>query len=372
VRQTNAASCALALCLLFGVGWYGAAASETDQFTLPDAALEDLGAQLSAKTLEILNDEVARLNEDIARSRRKSPQALIPALDEERFAQGFFQRTGVGLPESTMERYIRYGDLPGKHLRFMPSPFASVYAWVLTPVPFALVVFSSPTVRLYGVDLGTDKIGHFYQQGYEYYDRYRGARAKGMSERPAIDVAVDYGVTTENMAYGVMLSGVYSNGDLAANYAGFKFYRNLLNQVVIGDRVLPPIIVAREDGYWRVNPERANADLLKPYISEHLNEAYNPSEYVVGVERIRRHVRERCQRWFAEVPGFNEQSYRAALMRVETWYGESYGWELPEKYAATLLECFHPTPEAPKPEHARCPQQGRNPDTMCRSGAAAR
>lgn len=372
MRQTNAASCALALCLLFGVGWYGAAASETDQFTLPDAALEDLGAQLSAKTLEILNDEVARLNEDIARSRRKSPQAPIPALDEERFAQDFFQRTGVGLPESTMERYIRYGDLPGKHLRFMPSPFASVYAWVLTPVPFALVVFSSPTVRLYGVDLGTDKIGHFYQQGYEYYDRYRGARAKGMSERPAIDVAVDYGVTTENMAYGVMLSGVYSNGDLAANYAGFKFYRNLLNQVVIGDRVLPPIIVAREDGYWRVNPERANADLLKPYISEHLNEAYNPSEYVVGVERIRRHVRERCQRWFAEVPGFNEQSYRAALMRVETWYGESYGWELPEKYAATLLECFHPTPEAPKPEHARCPQQGRNPDTICRSGAAAR
>jgi len=47
-----------------------------------------------------------------------------------------------------MERYIRYGDLPGRNVRFMPSPFASVYAWVLTPVPFALVVFSSPTVRL--------------------------------------------------------------------------------------------------------------------------------------------------------------------------------------------------------------------------------
>src|SRR5262249_45398074 len=341
-------------------------ASETDQFTLPDAPLQELGPELSAKTLEILSAEVTRINEDIARSRRKKPQAAIPPLDEERLAQTFFQRTGVGLPESTLERYIRYGDLPGKNLRFMPSPFASVYAWVLTPVPFALVVFSSPTVRLYGVDLGTDKIGHLYQQGYEYYERYRGARAKGVPERAAIDVAVDYGVTTENMAYGVMLSGVYSNGDLAANYAGFKFYRNLVNQVVIGDRVLPPIIISRDDGYWTLNPERANADLLRPYVSEHLNEAYNPSEYVVGVEKIRQHVRDRCQRWLAEVPGFNEQSYRAALIRVQTWYGESYGWELPEKYAATMLECFHPT-DPPKARHARCANQARNPDATCRS-----
>jgi len=365
VRQTNAASYAVALWLLLGSGMRDADASETDQFTLPDTGLEDLGPELSAKTLEILSAEVTRINEDIARSRRKKPQAPIPYLDEQRLAQDFFQRTGVGLPESTMERYIRYGDLAGKNLRFMPSPFASVYAWVLTPVPFALVVFSSPTVRLYGVDLGTDKIGHLYQQGYEYYERYRHARAKGLPERAAIDVAVEYGVTTENMAYGVMLSGVYSNGDLAANYAGFKFYRNLLSHVVVGDRVLPPIIVLRDDGYWMLNPERANADLLKPYISEHLSEAYNPSEYVIGVEPIRRHVRERCPRWLAEVPAFNEQSYRAALVRVRTWYGEPYGWELPEKYAATLLECFHPTPDPPTPKHARCGHQGRNPDAMC-------
>jgi hypothetical protein len=339
-------------------------ASETDQFTLPDAPLEDLGSELSAKTLEILGAEVARLNEEIARARRKNPQTASAPLDEQRLAFDILQRTGVGLPESTLERYIRYGDLPGKNLRFMPSPFQSVYAWVLTPVPFALVVFSSPTVRLYGVDLGTDKIGHFYQQGYEYFDRYQRARAKGLPERAAIDVAVDYGVTTENMAYGVMLSGVYSNGDLAANYAGFKFYRNLLSEIVIGDRVLPPIIIPGDGGYWTLNPERANADLLKPYVSEHLSEAYNPSEYVVGVEPIRRHVRERCQRWFAEVPGFNEQSYRAALLRVQTWYGEAYGWELPERYAATLLECFHPTPE-PRRSRDRCPHQGRNPDTTC-------
>src|SRR6266550_4498514 len=83
-----------------------------------------------------------------------------------------------------------------------------------------------PTIRLYGIDLGTDKIGHIFQQGFEYLTRYEDALDGGTDEATAIAGAVHYGVRTELGLYGILLTGVYSNGDLAGNYAGFKFFRN--------------------------------------------------------------------------------------------------------------------------------------------------
>jgi hypothetical protein len=97
----------------------------------------------------------------------------------------------------------------------------------------------------------------------------------------------------------------------------------------------------RHDGArWVIDPGRDNPELLKPFISEHLNEAYNPSRQFFSRDRIRSHVRDRCANWFGQVPGFDETGYRAQLERVKTWFGESYGWELPEDMAVTLLECF--------------------------------
>ena len=111
-----------------------------------------------------------------------------------------------------------------------------------------------PTIRLYGVDQGTDKIGHVFQQGYEYLTRYEDALAGGADEASALAGAVEYGVLTEKGLYGMLLTGVYSNGDLAGNYAGFKFYRNLFHEVKIGDRALPPIL--RRDGvHWTIDPD---------------------------------------------------------------------------------------------------------------------
>ena len=43
--------------------------------------------------------------------------------------------------------------------------------------------------------------------------------------------------------------GIYSNADLAANYAGLKFYLNLTRAVDVGGASLPPVLV-RADGKW--------------------------------------------------------------------------------------------------------------------------
>ncbi len=318
-----------------------ALATETDQFTLPPKPLDDLGRDMGGVVVAALREAVAELDATLVERRLRNPQADLEPGDERKVATRVYEATGVGTPEATMERILRYGDYGNRNVRFVPSYFETIYSGAFSPYPLAHMTTDCPTIRLYGIDLGTDKPGHIFQQGYEYYNLYEDARAGGADEQAARARAVDWGVLTEKGLYGIALTGVYSNGDLAGNYAGFKFYRNLFHEIRIGETTLAPI-VRRDGDRYAIDPARDNADIMRPYVTEHLNEAFNPSRPVFSVERIRGHVRERCAAWKARVPEFSETWYRAHLERNRTWFGEPYGWELPDADAANLLECFKP------------------------------
>lgn len=341
MRRLSSLFAACVLALLFGFATSGARATETDQFTRPPKPLDDLGPDLGALVLAILHAEISQLNTRIDERIQFDPKAANEPIKEREFVTHVYEQTGVGLPESTMERELRYGAFPGRNVRFQPAYLDSIYAWVASPFPPAHIMTDCPTIRLYGIDLGTDKIGHIFQQGYEYLTRYEDALAGGADEATALAAAVNYGVLTEKGLYGIMMTGVYSNGDLAGNYAGLKFFRNLFHEVRIGDRTLQPLL-RREGAHVVIDPSRDNNDLLRPFVSEHLNEVANPSLYFFSVDRIRSHVRDRCSSWLKQVPDFNEASYRATLERVKTWFGEPYGWDLPDDKAISLLECFAP------------------------------
>ena len=332
---------ALGLALTLGLGAPAALATETDQFTLPPKPLDDLGPDMGAAALTTLREGVAQLNARLAERRALKPQAGLEPNDERLLATHIYEDTGVGVPEATMERILRYGNYGDRNVRFVPSYFDTIYAGAFAPYPLAHITTNCPTIRIYGVYVGTDKPGHIFQQGWEYYNMYEDARARGVDETTAIGRAVAYGVLTEKGIYGIALTGVYSNGDLAGNYAGFKFYRNLFHEVRIGDTMLPPI-VRRDGDRYVIDPARDNPDLMRPYVTEHLNEAYNPSRHLFSVDKIRGHVHDRCAAWQAQVPDFDEKSYRAQLERNKTWFGEPYGWDLPDADAANLLECFKP------------------------------
>lgn len=329
-----------------------ACATETDQFTLPPKPLDDLGPDLAVMVLDVLRSELADLNTRTEASGRAAGKAEPDPADEREFVRRFYGQTGVGLPESTLERALRYGNFPGRNVRFGPSVADSIYAWAFAPFPLAHVLTDCPTIRVYGVDLGTDKIGHIFQQGYEYYTRYLDAREGGADDASATAGAVRYGVVTESTLFGITLTGVYSNGDLAGNYAGLKFYRNLFHEVRVGERTLAPVL-RREGARWIIDPDRDNSDLLRPFVSAHLNEAFNPSRYYFSVERIRSNVRERCAGWFRQVPDFDEAGYRTQLELTRTWFGEPYGWDLPDDKAVTLLDCFTRNGRGPAAETDR-------------------
>jgi hypothetical protein len=172
--------------------------------------------------------------------------------------------------------------------------------------------------------MGLDKVGHLFQQGYEYLKEYRAAEARGGDDAAGLARAVRLGVSQEQGFYGEMLVGVYSNADLAANYAGLKFYLNLTRPVAFAGRSLPPILVRDAGGGWALNPA-APDQIVAPFVSDHFNEALNVSRYKPQMrEAIRARLRGRAGRVVAFYHTSPEQE-REREARLATWHGEPYG-----------------------------------------------
>jgi hypothetical protein len=79
----------------------------------------------------------------------------------------------------------------------------------------------NPTMKVNGICIGSDKLGHFAQQGAEYF-----VMARRTSGKTAAD-AEDFGERTEGGGFGLATTGVFSNADLEANRQGLKFYDDI-------------------------------------------------------------------------------------------------------------------------------------------------
>ncbi len=307
-------------------------ALETDQFTLPPRPLVDSGPVLSRRIYYLLQYIVRQGNNEFG----KIPD--FERLDESFPANRLFQTLGKGVPESSVERWLRSEDLPGKPRRFKVPIWDSIFANVFSPLPFSFAHLA-PTINLFGFLLGNDKTGHLLQHGHEYYLIKLDDERAGKSNEQIREDAVAFGIRQERGAYGTGLDGVFSNADLAANYAGMKFYESLTRPVAVGTLTVGPMLSQR-NGRWEIasglDPDR----LIEVFISEHMNEALNPSRYAFDRERIRNAVRSRCPEWRKRYPELTHEVLLEKLAELRTWHGEDYGQWLPPEDAITLAgEC---------------------------------
>ena len=293
---------------------------------------------MGAVVLTALREAVVQLNADLAERRLRDPKAALEPRDERKVATHIFEEVGNGMPEAKMERILRYGDYGDRNVRFIPSYWDTIYVGAFSPYPLAHLTTDCPTIRLYGVYLGTDKPGHIFQTGYEYNNIVEDAIAGGKSESDAIARAVAYGVLTEKGIYGIALTGVYSNGDLAGNYAGFKFFRNPFHEIRSATRCAADRPPRRRQVRSRPRARRSGPD--EAVVIEHLNEAYNPSYWAFTIDKIRGHVRERCAAWKARTRIQRSELPRAPRTQQDV-VREPYGWDLPDN-SADLRECFKP------------------------------
>lgn len=128
--------------------------------------------------------------------------------------------------------------------------------------------------------VGTDKIDHFWIQGYDYFRRSREGREPGR--------AVDWGTRTERGLWGLRTTGVFSYADLAANYDGMRFYTGLLGASSVLQR-----------------GEHGCVELVRPFdwaewIDWRYDEVLNPSLFREGLADALREGLDEQAPWFCD------------------------------------------------------------------------
>jgi len=326
-------------------------AFETDQFNLPAQPLADIGDEVSDYTEENLREAINKVNAEILAhqnclenrgkncgSPEKERLRLNYLRSEEAVAREVFKLLGAGIIPST-----KSGTWMNSHkFKAQPARYKTSYGDSIFRVVPTNYLTISPTVNLYKIHFGTDKIAHFFQQGFTYYIKQKRAVEKGLAEGEAAKKAIRWGKTSEQTYFGTLVSGVYSNADLAANFAGMKFYQGLAHEIKIGEIVRPPVAQLK-NGVWTINENVSLREtLLKPFITDHFNEALNSSKYSFFLRpSVRRTVRQKaCGEWRGAFPNLTQTDFADLSQKLKRWHGEDYGFSESENFVTIANTCF--------------------------------
>lgn len=343
-----------------------AGAHEVDQFALPvGAQFADVGPELTAGAYDCMIAAMQQTNAAIIHRRRT--YGTGPELT--RLQAPYVLARAVCLQYESYVTYIESLDTwflsaagharyPGLIAGWRAQP--SVYDGAHIPIDVRQVylLWRSALVRIGDVYVGTDKIGHFIHNGWFYYQAYSGAIDNGAAPADAMRTAAYVGVRdnfflSEEGLLGKFTSSVISNGDLAANYCGCLFYRNLTEPVVIRGIERPPLLELR-DGLWRPTERlRRDGDFYTILFCEHMDEVLNPC---VFEPYMYHHVRNAVAKlrpllcaWYADANGVPRTPawFRLKRAELETYYGHDYG-HLPPTVAYVAPDLVGP-PNADPP-----------------------
>ncbi|MGK5089087.1 hypothetical protein WDW86_16135 [Bdellovibrionota bacterium FG-2] len=301
---------------------------ETDQFSTPSGPLADLGDDLTAfvaQKIQLTLDDVNYKNTSPP-SPADITESLAQNLGDAVFSQE--QRDAIfGLSFSIFSYESNSKD--GVPITFTPSRFKTIYSYsgfhrIISSSYFVM----SSTIRAFDIYFGVDKLGHFFTQRMEYLKIFNTSISKGDSEEVALANAVAFGVKTENRFFGMISDGVYSNGDLAANVAGFYFYKNLFEQISLDGINYASLLVINSDGSVSLRPEYVDNlnGFVAKFFSQHLNEAFNPS-HIEFMQRpiIRRAIRNRCERLNFFYNLGDQRSVKETVDSMSLWHQVPYG-----------------------------------------------
>ncbi len=329
-----------------GIGGGGSAqANETDQYLLPlDKEIADVGRYLNVLHYQLLETAVKSLNTRIERAlalgdpeqREYELRYLHNPRTVAEFVRG--QTLQGFIATLALEDAVNRKPMREMHEGMLTSHKRRdwIYHFALAPVDPRNIplIFQSSTIKVYGVYCGTDKIAHFHDLGNLYFQDYCRGREAGLSHEEAearVVHAYANGLISEGWIIGFLASGVISNADLASNYAGMKFYRNLTQPEMLKGELRPPLLV-RCGNYWRLNHHvRPESDFFAWYVSDHFNEALNNNVYDWmmrgGVERRLRAEAEHILAFYERDGRPRDPAYYENLQEeLSTYYGEDYGY----------------------------------------------
>jgi ankyrin repeat protein len=331
---------------------------ESEQYTLPVGRnFADLGPYFSRIAYDAIVGAVAETNAEIT-ARLEGGQTAVHLDDlqtSDYIAGKVWGHLFAAIPanellDATLISESVMAQFPG--LVTMYRPVDSIYDDPLLVIDLSKAVrtfFRAGTVSAGGVEFGTDKIIHFINVGRIYHSKYEARLKRGLPEEEAIKSAIASTsrnpLTSEDGVLGMMTTGIVSNGDLAADYAGLQFYRNLTKPIRIGSRTLPPMLVRNGD-LWQVQV-KPDSGFFTAFITPHWNEALNPNKFARYTSgRLRTLVRERCPDaldWYRDEHGIPRvrKQFQAIEQDLATYYGADYGHQSGARSPVTLASvCF--------------------------------
>jgi hypothetical protein len=160
------------------------------------------------------SDINTHVNEILDKARKNNPSNISDMIKDIYSDLG-----GISSPARTeIEDWVDGFDDTKKYL---PSPKDTKYAGTTYGIwsqPFFRIL--NPSIKVNGILIGSDKLGHFFQQGNEYYE------AMTKDKKSASKTEKEIGYDSEAGGYGLDTTGVFSNADLSANKKGSNFYAN--------------------------------------------------------------------------------------------------------------------------------------------------
>jgi hypothetical protein len=185
-------------------------AKETDNLTGRYKPLEDSTEILDKEMNKRLQELITEANDDeIKCSDTQKIRILFHDLNP--------GKNFIGAMETWSEESDKVSKRKG--------PFKnSIYNGVLDPT-FEKVGIAS-TIKVNGQLIGTDKLGHFIDQGFTYYTSFRkGSIKDGM--HAGMQAALTGSIGSEGSLFGSKSTGTKSYADSMANYQGIMFYHSL-------------------------------------------------------------------------------------------------------------------------------------------------
>lgn len=251
-----------------------AIALETDQYMTWKTELEDSTREVN----EFINDKAQEVLNEI---NGKQPWDVTCRQAHEEIvgwhSKGMDVIVGI-------EKWIYENPLLDKFPKNLGSKLgvvkSSIYAdsWL-----FKLKIFGI-NVKINGVTMGIDKLGHLIETGHAYYKKYQKQIKKGKTHEEALKKAIHYGIRTEKSYYGYMVSGIFSFGDLEANYRGLQLNNNFCH----GD---DPYLEYK-NGMWNL---RRGVD-LRDYINPYFDETYSGNTYTKRRwKRVKKNLKKYCE-----------------------------------------------------------------------------
>ena len=253
-----------------------ARASESDPWTYAHIPLTDSAATISEQLSISIKTVIDRVNATRQPdSQAPSDTALEFAFFAEYRAQ-FIRDYTWGM----FERCIGSNSCAGwpQIERIQMYPEESVYGaagWRFIPARFHL----ASIVKVCGVRMGADKLTHFFDDGFHYYNALRSKRKKLEPE----DIR-QLSMVFELSYMGTRITGIASRADIEANLAGVQYYGELFGgkSPMVGRDLDGRLVMLRR-------PD------ICDYVTRQYDERILPNEYrfsLINTPRARKRARE--------------------------------------------------------------------------------